>query len=191
MVIKVQEFTCLRVPGTTTIYWNWMFFISLQAWQKALSHNKHIPFFRYWVLKSPCFFGYIIATHNQMNSEPTLSWVSSTINSKILFLFEVVLSGRCFWIQFQIETWLLFYNMWKWQCFSDISCWQSEKVEIETITNILWRCYIPFVYHKRNRISSSYRFIVKWTEPVIQKAITFQIIHRPYSTSLATFSIKR
>ena len=37
-----------------------------------------------------------IATHNQMYSEPTLSNVSSTMNSEILFLFEEIFLGLYF-----------------------------------------------------------------------------------------------
>ena len=54
-----------------------------------------------------CLFSGSIATHNQMNSNPTLNNVSSMINSEILFLFYNIFLGWYFWIHFQIATWLL------------------------------------------------------------------------------------
>jgi hypothetical protein len=40
-----------------------------------------------------CLFIGSIATHNQIYSEPTLSNVSSTMNSEILLLFEKIFFG--------------------------------------------------------------------------------------------------
>src|SRR6187455_2349751 len=45
-----------------------------------------------------------IATHNHMYSEPTLSNVSSTMNSKILLLLVNIFLGWYFCIQFQMVT---------------------------------------------------------------------------------------
>ena len=56
-----------------------------------------------------CLFSGSIATHNQMNSNPTLSNVSSMINSEILFLFDNIFLGWYFWIYFHFlakKTWL-------------------------------------------------------------------------------------
>ena len=51
-----------------------------------------------------------IATQSQMYSEPTLSWVSSTINSETLFLLKNNLFGLYFCIQSLIAVWLLWTN---------------------------------------------------------------------------------
>ena len=56
--------------------------------------NKRISFLGF-MLKSAriCLFSGSITTHNQMNSNPTLSNVSSMINSEILFLFDNIFLG--------------------------------------------------------------------------------------------------
>ncbi len=62
-----------------------------------------------------CLFSGSIATHNHMNSDPTLSSVSSTMNSEILVLFDDIFFGWYFWIQFQIVTWFRLIqqdNLW-------------------------------------------------------------------------------
>ena len=51
-----------------------------------------------------------IATQSQRYREPTSIWVSPTAYPAIFFLLVDLLFGLCFWIHFQIDTWLLSTN---------------------------------------------------------------------------------
>jgi hypothetical protein len=52
-------------------------------------------------------FATIATHHNHMYSEPTLSIVSSTMNSENLILLVDIFLGWYFWIQLQMVTWFL------------------------------------------------------------------------------------
>jgi hypothetical protein len=105
-MIHFEKLTDLWIPCTTTIGGNWIFSIlSNNNWQKPLG-NEHVSLSHIYSEDLPVFFCSIII-QSHINSGPTLSNVSSTMNSAIVVLFEDVFLKWHFWIHFQIATWIL------------------------------------------------------------------------------------
>ena len=48
-------------------------------------------------------------------------------------------------------------NMQKWGSLGNASGWQTQKVQIQTMANVLWGCPVSRIGHTRNGASSSYK----------------------------------
>ena len=143
--------------------------ISYDSWQKPLG-NKHVSFLSYSfgkkVLEFDDFLAQLIAIQSHINSGPTLSNVSSTMNSSIFLLFfEDVLLKWPFWIHFQIATWLLLTLCKNNNALAThlVDKPRKYKYNAWSIFNEDVLCF--FWQPCGNMASSSYRFFVKLTEP--------------------------
>ena len=77
-----------------------------QTWEKPFCY-QHVSFFRDGQSARICLFFGSAATHSHKYSEPIFNKVSSTMYSEVFSLFDDIIWGLCFWIHFQIATWLL------------------------------------------------------------------------------------
>lgn len=123
MMIHIQEFTSLRIP-CTTISRDWMLSVFLyQIFYKCLS-NKDSS------LKGNMNIYRITLSIESMAIQshaywlPTLSNVSSIINSDTFLLFWKIFLGLYRWIHFHIETWFLLIN-----CDNCCDVFLSERPE--------------------------------------------------------------
>ncbi len=96
---------------------------------------------------------------------PTFIIVSSMIYPGIFFsfIFQYLLC-LYFWIPFHMEAW---FRLIKQEV--NLSEIRLIKINLKSIDIIHNQCTLKMFFcsinHKRDKTSSSYRFIVKWTEP--------------------------